>query len=476
MKSSKHSRVFISVIFFLIAGLLAACGENAQPSPASNSIAQVPQQPANVTTAAATSAAPVATTSAAVTTEATSATTAASSSSATPVVATTAAQTVAPVATTSAPGTTNAAATTAASGTTAARTTAPATTASRAVTTAAATTAPARTTAPATTAAPAQAMQIKPTAFLEPMKWEPQTMNNCGPTTAMMVMSYHGVNMTQEQCRLALRPNAGDKNVTGPELVNFIRSKGLKAMLRENGTFDILRALVSNGIPVVTQQWLKEGDDIAHWRVLRGYNVANNTFTFNDSIADKPSVVASMATQAKLWRAFDWRYMPVYKPSQEAIVKQILGEDFDEKTNFRVALAESEERATKSPNDIDMWRNLGYLRYANGDCKGALQVWEQRISKMLKATENGPYNRYLWYQTWPIDCYNTLENYNAALKLIPNVLETTKVNAHMRYQYAIALLGTNKRNDAIAQLKKSVLDDPNYQPSFTMLDKLGVKP
>lgn len=333
---------------------------------------------------------------------------------------------------------------------------------------------PTATAKPTATIQAAQKVQIKQSVLLEPMKWEGQTWNNCGPVSAMMALSYHGVNLTQEQCRQSLRPNAGDKSVSGPELISFIRGKGLNAIVRENGTFDILRALVSNGIPVITQQWLKEGDDIAHWRVLRGYNLTTNTFTFNDSYSQGPNTIVSMAEQAKIWRAFNWRYIPVYSDKQEALVKQILDNEFDEKVNLQLSLEETNANALAKPNDIDMWRNLGYVRYATGDCEGALKVWEQHITKLLKPSDNGPYNRFLWYQIWPVECYSKLGKYDQVLKIAPNEIEKTKVFAQMRYHYAVALLNTGRRDDAIAQLKKAVLDDQNYRPSYDLLEKLGV--
>lgn len=431
---------YLALAGLLLAGLVAACGEEPRPSPSPLAVQvaqspQAPQPPGTVVNAA--------------TIRALATVTAASVPTATPLPATTASAAL-PTATTQLVATA----------------TAQPPTATQA--------APTATVKPTVTIQPAQKMQIKQSVLLEPMKWEAQTWNNCGPNSAMMALSYYGINLTQEQCRQTLRPNGADKSVTSLELIKFIQSKGLKAIVRENGTFDILRAFISNNIPVITQQWLHEGDDIAHWRVLRGYNLATNTFIFNDSMSEGPNTPVSLSEQAKIWRAFDWRYIPVYSAKQEALVKEILGNEYDEKTNMQLALEEATANAEAKPNDIDMWRNLGYLRYASGDCEGALKVWEQKLTKMLKPTEHGPYNRFLWYQLWPVECYNKLGNNQQVLKIAPAVLETATVYAQMRYYYAVALLNTGRRDDAIAQLKKAVLDDQNFQPSYDMLEKLGV--
>jgi tetratricopeptide (TPR) repeat protein len=114
------------------------------------------------------------------------------------------------------------------------------------------------------------------------------------------------------------------------------------------------------------------------------------------------------------------------------------------------------------------------LQATTGDCKSAVTVWEQRLKPMLKASDNGPYNRFLWYQLWPVRCYNKLANYQEVIKLAPNEIEKAKVYAEARYEYAIALMNTNRKPEAIAQLKLALLDDQNWQAPATLLAKLGV--
>jgi tetratricopeptide (TPR) repeat protein len=387
--------------------------------------------------------------------------------------------TAGPAPTDTPPTVTTAAATTTVAATTLANTTAATTTlvaTTAAPTTAAATTAPATTTA-APTAKPAQ---IKSGVLLEPMSWERQTWNNCAPMSIIFALSYYGVTLTQEQCGKALRPNqgandasnTGDKHVTGEEVADYIRIKGFKTLMIENGSLDTLRALLSAGIPVITQQWLKEGDEIGHYRTARGYDLSSNVIIFNDSMADGPKTVVSSALQDRLWKGYDRRYFPVYTAKQEATVLAILGEDANPSTNRSRALAAAEKYADNNPNDIDSWRNLGYLYYASGDCKSALNVWEQHLTKMLVPNDKGPYNHFLWYQLWPIQCYNKVGNYQQVIKLAPNEIEKARIYAEARYEYAVALSNTGRKKDAIDQLKLSILDDQYYQPARSLLDKL----
>jgi tetratricopeptide (TPR) repeat protein len=321
---------------------------------------------------------------------------------------------------------------------------------------------------------------LKQSVILEPMSWEGQTWNNCAPVSAMMVLSYHGVKLSQADCAKDLRPGSpdptepGDKNVDPSELVNFIQKKGLISQVLENGTLEKIQALLSAGVPVIMQQWLYEDDDIAHYRVARGYDLKNGNFIFNDSSADSPKVATTFANQDKLWKSYNRRYMPVWSAQQDSIVKAILGEDADPQKNLQRALSAARSYAATNPKDIDAWRNLGYLAYATNDCKGAIEIWEKNLQPMLKPSESGPYNRFFWYQRWPVSCYNALGNYQQVLKIAPVEIDSTGIYAEMRYEYAVALNALGRKDDAVAQLKKAIIEDLNFQPTYTMLKNLGV--
>lgn len=455
LSRSKLFHLYSFVVLVMLATLLAACGEPASsPVPPGLEVITAPAGQQAATTAASTDTTVAATTAVApaVTTINDSTMVAATTASATTGAATTAAATTAQ-ATTAAP-------TTAAPATKATTTAAPVTTA-------------APTTAAPTTKAAALA-PIKKGVVLEPMTWLAQTWNNCAPDSVVMALSYYGVTLTEAQCMQALRPNAGDKHVEPEELAAFIQSKGFKTMIRENGSLDILRQFLSAGIPVITQQWLYENDDIGHYRVARGYDTATNTLIFNDSMDRKAKTVVGNALQDELWKGYDRRYFPVYTAAQESTVMAILGADGNAAANMDRAVTAARKYTETTPGDIDGWRNLGYLQSVTGDCKSAVGVWEQHLTRMLKPSENGPYNRFLWYQLWPIRCYNQLGNYQAVIKLAPNEIEKAKVFAEARYEYAIALMNSNRKPEAISQLKLALLDDQNWQAPANLLAKMGV--
>ena len=348
------------------------------------------------------------------------------------------------------------------------------TSAASAAPTAAATIAAQATTAPATAVAQITLAPLKKGVVLEPMAWEAQTWNNCAPVSAEMALSFYGVKTTQKDAASILKPNDGDKHVEPTQIVDFVESMGYRTMIRDNGNFDILKAFLSAGIPVITQQWLHQNDDIAHYRVARGYDSAKNIFIFNDSMDRHPNTEVSVALQEELWKGFDHRFLPIYSPQQEPIVRAILGADYDATSNLSRATAAAKTYAQTNPADIDAWRNLGFLYHKAGDYPAAIGVWEQHLSKMLKATDKGPYNRFLWYQLWPIESYNKVGNFQKTLEIMPNELSQIKVFAEGRYEYALALMNTGKRDEAIAQLKQATQDDIHFAAARDMLAKLGI--
>ncbi len=332
--------------------------------------------------------------------------------------------------------------------------------------------------APSVTPAPAPKSQVtvKPVAksvILSPMAWEAQTWNNCAPVSALMTLSYYGITLTQAQCGDALRPNKGDKHVQPQELENFINGQpGIKTFVRENGTLDTLRLLLSNGIPVITQQWLHLDDNIGHYRVVRGYDTAKNILIFNDSMADRAGIEVPSDFQDKLWKGYDRRYFPVFTPTTESLVLAILGPDANVEENYGRALNAAQDYATKNPKDIDAWRNLGFLQYQGNNCKEALNSWS-KLTTMLAPGPDGPYNKFLWYQLWPVECNNRLGNFQTTLKLVQPAIDSTKVYAEARYEKAVALAALNRKEEAKVELKLALLDDVNYAPTRILLDKLG---
>ncbi len=330
-------------------------------------------------------------------------------------------------------------------------------------------TTPASTPKPTPAPSPTPNVAIKATAdkvLLDPMAWEIQKWNNCAPMSALMAMSYFGVKKTQDECAAVLHPKSEDKNNSPAELADFISKNGLKTMVVENGSLDMVKKLLSNGVPVITQTYSKPNEDIGHWRVMRGYDNSKGVIILNDSLFDKPAVPIDNTVADDYWNAFDRRMLPVYNAKLEPVVRAILGLDAEAKTNLSRALAAAESNLDKKPKDINALRNVGYLRATSGDCKGALEVWDRIVAL-------GPIGRFLWYQLWPVECSNKVGNYSQVMKLTDGTLEKATVYAEARYERAVAMLALKSPVEEVKkELKRSLLDG-FYQPTRDLLDKLG---
>jgi hypothetical protein len=328
---------------------------------------------------------------------------------------------------------------------------------------------PTATPLPPTPVPPTPTPVIKSSVLLEPMNWEAQTYNNCGPMSAKMALSHFGIYLSQEYCRQTLRPNGNDRMTRPEQLAWFVQQHGMNAVLRENGNQQMLRALLSLGVPVITMEWVHENSDIAHYRVARGFSLSNNTFTFNDALDNGPRRVIRAETQEQLWKGYNHRFVAVYSDKQEAGVMAILGEDSDSHANLERALISAKTYTETRPNDPDGWSNLGLTEAMLGNCPAAVHVWETRL---VNLTYGGRYNRYLWYTTWPLACYNKMGMYESAAQHASRAVAGAGVYAEGRYEYAVALAGLGRKGEAISQLKRALLDDQNYQPARDLLDKL----
>ena len=82
-----------------------------------------------------------------------------------------------------------------------------------------------------------------------------QTFNNCGPANLTQVLNFHQHDITQEQVRLALKPNSEDRNVSPWQIQDFVNEQTpLRAIARSNGNIEILKRFIAAGLPVVVEK------------------------------------------------------------------------------------------------------------------------------------------------------------------------------------------------------------------------------
>jgi hypothetical protein len=218
-------------------------------------------------------------------------------------------------------------------------------------------------------------------ALIEEMKHVWQSLNNCGPASVVMALSSFGVDVSQETARLPLRgpgilSGMGPQRVSGWVNENF----GLRSVWRNNGTNDLLRRLVANGFAPMVTQWMQDPQvsRIAHWRVVRGYDDAAGTFYVNDPMLGH-MVPLSYQWFQNNWQPFSYRYMVIYDPKDEALLKAIVGEDWND-AKMRRNFYERTKVEAYAQDSSAAWLAYGEASYGYGSFNEAVAAFERGMS------------------------------------------------------------------------------------------------
>lgn len=286
------------------------------------------------------------------------------------------------------------------------------------------------------------------------MKWVGQTWNNCGPASVVMALSALGIDVSQETARLALRGEDIRRGMPATNIDPWVAASfGLRALLRTNGTADLLKRLVANGFPVLVTQWLEDPPGIyatyriAHYRVVRGWDESRRAFVTNDPYRGAQFAL-DYASFDRLWQPFVYRYLVIYRPADEAKLRAILGSAWDEGTARERAYlrlrAEAEGR-----RDVYAWSAYGEAAYRAG-------YFAEAVAAFQRALAIG----------WPDGLYTFRSSYPAALRALGRAQEAQAALAVVNrvIPYPMDLLGVDPvaiemaedrhprpRTDAIAQ-------------------------
>jgi ABC-type bacteriocin/lantibiotic exporter with double-glycine peptidase domain len=150
------------------------------------------------------------------------------------------------------------------------------------------------------------------------MNYQPQTYNNCGPTSIAILLGYYGYWITQHTVNEQVPP--------GPSpcaIADYMPQYQLQARAyRSPASHDPIRHLLANGIPVIAGQRLAVDSDIGHYRVIKGYDDVAQEFISDDPLQSKgPDYHIPYATFAQLSTS---SFIPVYPPEMDALVRALM--------------------------------------------------------------------------------------------------------------------------------------------------------
>lgn len=246
-----------------------------------------------------------------------------------------------------------------------------------------------------------------------------QSFNNCGPASLSMLISYFDVSVSQAELGNRLRPfqnpqgDNDDKSVTLGEMAEESKNYGLIPYHRPSGNLSMIKKFIANGIPVAVRTWLHLGEDIGHYRVVRGYDDATGEIIQDDSYEGK-DLRFSYDTFLALWQPFNYEYLIVVPEDKKEIAEHILGENLDEHSAWQNTFHSASEEKTKNPDDIYPVFNKSIALFYLGRYEESAAAFES-VQNRLPA-------RMLWYQTEPAETYLKLKKYDALFRLTENML------------------------------------------------------
>ena len=310
---------------------------------------------------------------------------------------------------------------------------------------------------------------------LDPPAYEKQDINNCGPASLSMYLNYYGWGGDQYNIADLLKPKPQDRNVNVEELIYYVRTNAgwLQAEFRVGGDLDLLKKLIAAGIPVLIEEsftfeapyWPNDDLWAAHYFLVTGYDDASQTFIGQDSYYGADQVVPYDKLDA-YWQSFNRVYILLYLPEQETQVQTILGDHWDPDVNRQHALEVAQSETVADPDNPFAWFNLGTnLTYFERYSEAADAYDVARLlglpQRMLRY-QFGPFMAY--FHSRRLDDLLTLTEY--ALQRTPNAEEALLWRGWGNYR-----LGNT--NEAFADFRQALVENPNYQDARYALDYLN---
>ncbi|HSO27722.1 MAG TPA: C39 family peptidase [Anaerolineales bacterium] len=302
--------------------------------------------------------------------------------------------------------------------------------------------------------------------------WEKQDINNCGPATLSMALRYFGWEGDQFAIADLLKPQREDRNVNVEELAYYVRTRAgwLNIVYRVGGDLETLKALMAAGLPVVVEEsfyfeesyWPNDDQWAAHYNLLTGYDDETELITAQDSYYGANRKV-SYDKFDEYWQSFNRLYIVIYPPEQEATVKAILGEHWDEEFNRQHALEVAQQEVIADPENAFAWFNVGtnYVYF---------ERYHEAAQAYDRARELGLPQRMLRYQFGPFFAYFHSLRTPDLLELTEYALERTPNAEEALLWHGWALFRSGDTNAAVEQFQQALAENPNYQDAQYALD------
>ncbi len=309
-----------------------------------------------------------------------------------------------------------------------------------------------------------------------------QDWNNCGPATLAMALSFFQIYPTQSETASVLKPNPEDRNVSPYEMAAYVNEQTEFAALdRTNGTLHTLKRLLANGNPVIIELGIDPPGEYAwlewygHYLLVVAYDEAQEQFWVYDSWFGTSEVPGENAHPDgriikydelnNYWRQFNYNYIALYRPEEEAAVHDIIGQDIDGNYMWQQSLIRTQTLLNEEPEDAFLWFNLGTIYNGLGDFEKAAAAFDQ-------ARNIGLPWRMLWYQFGPYQAYYEVGRYEDVILLADTTLMDRPYFEESYYYKGLALQALGRINEAQENFERAVRFNPNFIPAVEALAQL----
>lgn len=332
---------------------------------------------------------------------------------------------------------------------------------------------------------------------------ERQFMNNCGPATLSMYLSYYDWGKDQIAAAEVLKPNAKDVNVMPYELVDFVNEYTAQhALWRYGGDLQTIKALLNAGFPVMIEKSfepysLRNERWMGHYNLVVGYDDEKQILTVQDSylmsyapwggeipVNEWDSFIGfdfSYSELEQAWRSFNFVFIVVYPPEKENEVLHALGPLATEARAYRRAYDRAMQE-TASLTDIRdqffAWFNAGTSLVYLQDYDTAATAFDTAFGIYPNIKDDDRPYRILWYETGPYEAYYASGRYQDVINLANQTLGYMSEPAleESYYWRALSYVALGDTTRALADLRASLEYHPNFAPSVTLLKQLGKTP
>jgi len=298
-----------------------------------------------------------------------------------------------------------------------------------------------------------------------PIKYELQGWNNCGPTTMTMALSHYGWRNDQYVAANWMKPNVEDKNVSPWQMVRFVNdvayeSLGVRALYRYGGTITVLKRLLAAGFPVVIEESIQpEGEGwMGHYVLLIGYDDIAGEFLSYDSYLGYNQGQGRALPYAAFddkWRHFNRIFMVLYRPAEEDALRAALGPYVDKVYGYQVALETARAEASMKRDEPWPWFNMGTSYTLLGDYENAAIAYDLAFQLGL------PF-RMLWYQFGPYEAYYHTGRYSDVHFYTNATVATTPDIEESYYWKGMAYAAEGNSSAAIEQFNLALRYNRNF--------------